>query len=146
VTGWANSDGTFSLSGGNTLSACGLTLGSATVTVSNSGTSVSGSLQVPGVGSIGVSGWANWDGTFSLTGSNALGSVTVSNSGWSVFGWRGRGSLERAPRRPVTAGVGAQGGRESLRPWRRSRPGFGWRDGVRGRGSILRVRIAAPLQ
>jgi hypothetical protein len=84
VSGWVNSDGTFSLSGNGSLSPAGLNLGSATVTVTNSGASVSGSVGIHDLGSVGVSGSASSDGSFSLSGGNNLGSITVSNRGISV--------------------------------------------------------------
>jgi hypothetical protein len=49
--------------------------------LSDSGLTVKSSLQVDLLGSVTVSGYVNSDGSFSLTGSNALGSVTVNNSG-----------------------------------------------------------------
>ena len=74
----------FSLSGSGSLSPDGLSLGSTTVTVTESGATVSGSLGIHDLGSVGVSGWVDSGGQFSLSGSNDLGSVTVSNSGISV--------------------------------------------------------------
>jgi len=84
VSGSVNNNGTFSLSGNGSLSLRGYSLGSASVTVTNNGASVSGSVGVTDLGSISVSGSVNSDGSFSVSGSNDLGSITVSNNGVSV--------------------------------------------------------------
>src|SRR5262249_44707461 len=72
VTGSVNSDGTFSLASDDdvnlSLNGFALVSQAGSVTVSNSGVSVSGDLQLTGLGSAQVSGAINSDGTFSLSG------------------------------------------------------------------------------
>jgi hypothetical protein len=84
VTASVNSNGTFTLTGNGSLSPFGYPLGSAYVNASQGGLTVGGSLQVAPLGSVSVSGSVSSNGNISLTGSNDLGSVTVSNSGVSA--------------------------------------------------------------
>jgi hypothetical protein len=68
LQGWVDTYGDFSLSGSGNLSPGGFTLGSASVTVDNSGISVAGTLYGPSDLWADVYGTINGDGSFTLTG------------------------------------------------------------------------------
>jgi hypothetical protein len=84
VSAAVNSNGTFTLNGSGGLSLLGFATTTANITANQNGLTASLSISVNPLGSIGVSGSVNSNGSFSLTGSNDLGSVTVSNNGVKV--------------------------------------------------------------
>jgi hypothetical protein len=84
VDGYLDAQGTFDLKSSAALNLAGYTISSMTFQLNNTGLTVSGSLQVGALGSVSVKGSVSSNGNFSLTGSNNLGSITISNGGVAV--------------------------------------------------------------
>jgi Immunoglobulin I-set domain len=95
ISGAVYSNGDFSLTGYGALSPGGFTIAGASVTVNNTGATISGNIDLPNVGYCSVSGAVYSNGDFSLTGYGALSpggftiagaSVTVNNTEATVSG------------------------------------------------------------